>query len=311
MKGLVVKSTGIICTVFYEGKNYNCRIKGKSRLDKIEFTNPVSVGDYVDFTYDHANSIGFIEKVHDRKNYIIRKSVNLSHRGQVIASNIDQAMLMITIENPSTSLNFIDRFLVQSSAYDIETILVINKIDLMNDKTETVKKEITKIYQEIGYQVLSISVKDDVNIQAIKKNLKNKVTLISGHSGVGKSSLINSIQPDLSIETREISNYHKQGVHTTTFSNMYALKLGGYLIDTPGIKGLGLMDVNMDNLSKYFPEMLSASEYCKFNNCMHINEPGCGIKKALEEKKIATSRYQSYLSMLDNDSTYRKNNYVL
>ena len=311
MKGLVVKSTGIICTVFFEGKNYNCRIKGKSRLDKIEFTNPVSVGDYVDFTYDYVNSIGFIEKVHDRKNYIIRKSVNLSHRGQVIASNIDQAMLMITIENPSTSLNFIDGFLVQSAAYDIETILVINKIDLMNDKTETVKKEITKIYQEIGYEVLSISVKDDVNIQTIKKNLKNKVTLISGHSGVGKSSLINSIQPDLSIETREISNYHKQGVHTTTFSNMYTLKLGGYLIDTPGIKGLGLMDVNMDNLSKYFPEMLSASEYCKFNNCMHINEPGCGVKKALEEERIATSRYQSYLSMLDKNSTYRKNNYEL
>ena len=311
MKGLVVKSTGIICTVLFEGKNYNCRIKGKSRLDKIEFTNPVSVGDYVDFTYDYVNSIGFIEKVHDRKNYIIRKSVNLSHRGQVIASNIDQAMLMITIENPSTSLNFIDRFLVQSAAYDIETILVINKIDLMNDKTETVKKEITKIYQEIGYEVLSISVKDDVNIKTIKKNLKNKVTLISGHSGVGKSSLINSIQPDLSIETREISNYHKQGVHTTTFSNMYKLKLGGYLIDTPGIKGLGLMDVNMDNLSKYFPEMLSASEYCKFNNCMHINEPGCGVKKALEEERIATSRYQSYLSMLDKNSTYRKNNYEL
>ena len=220
-------------------------------------------------------------------------------------------MLMITIENPSTSLNFIDRFLVQSTAYDIDTILVINKIDLMNDKTKMAKKEITKIYQEIGYQVISISVKNDVNIQTIKKNIKNKVTLISGHSGVGKSSLINSIQPDLSIETREISNYHKQGVHTTTFSNMYALKSGGYLIDTPGIKGLGLMDVNMDNLSKYFPEMLSASEYCKFNNCMHINEPGCGVKKALEEKKIATSRYKSYLSMLDNDSTYRKNNYVL
>ncbi len=309
MKGLVVKSTGIICTVFFEGKNYNCRIKGKSRLNKIEFTNPVSVGDYVDFTYDHINLIGSIEKIHERKNYIIRRSVNLSHRGQVIASNIDQAMLMITIENPSTSLNFIDRFLVQSNAYGIDTVLVINKIDLMNNKAQLVKKKITGIYRDIGYKVLSISVKDDVNIQAIKKILKNKVTVISGHSGVGKSSLINLIQPNLSIETKEISNYHKQGVHTTTFSNMYALKSGGYLIDTPGIKGLGLMDVNMDNLSKYFPEMLSASEYCKFNNCMHINEPGCGVKKALKEGRIATSRYQSYLSMLDNNSTYRKNNY--
>ena len=309
MKGLVVKSTGIICTVFFEGKNYNCRIKGKSRLNKIEFTNPVSVGDYVDFTYDHINLIGSIEKIHERKNYIIRRSVNLSHRGQVIASNIDQAMLMITIENPSTSLNFIDRFLVQSNAYGIDTVLVINKIDLMNNKAQLVKKKITGIYRDIGYKVLSISVKDDVNIQAIKKILKNKVTVISGHSGVGKSSLINLIQPNLSIETKEISNYHKQGVHTTTFSNMYALKLGGYLIDTPGIKGLGLMDVNMNKLSKYFPEMLSASEHCKFNNCMHINEPDCGVKKALNQGGISTSRYQSYLSMLDNNSTYRKNNY--
>ena len=311
MKGVVIKSTGTLCKVLSDDNLiFDCKIKGKTRLLKIDFTNPIVVGDYVDFQFDEINNIGFIEKIHKRKNYIIRKSVNLSHRSQLIASNIDLALLIITIDNPVTSLNFIDRFLIQSAAYGIESKLVFNKIDLINESTNNKLKLYQKIYNDIGYETISTSVPLKKNITKIKNLLMNKVTVLTGHSGVGKSSLVNLIEPNLNLKTNSISNYHKQGVHTTTYAEMHPLSFGGFIIDTPGIKGLGLIDVDMHVLSKYFPEMLFHSQYCKFKNCSHIKEPSCGILKALEKKEIVQSRYDSYLSMLDKNTNYRKNTYI-
>ncbi|RPG59292.1 MAG: ribosome small subunit-dependent GTPase A [Flavobacteriales bacterium TMED191] len=310
MKGLVIKTTGTLCKVLSdENLIFDCKIKGKTRLQKIDFTNPIAVGDYVDFQFNKKNNIGFIEHIHKRKNYIIRKSVNLSHRSQLIASNIDLALLIITIDNPVTSLNFIDRFLVQSAAYGIESKLVFNKIDLINKSTNNKLEFYQKIYKEIGYEVISSSVPQKKNIKKIKNLLKNKVTVLTGHSGVGKSSLVNLIEPKLDLKTKTISNYHKQGVHTTTYAEMYPLSFGGFIIDTPGIKGLGLIDIDMNQLSKYFPEMLLHSQHCKFKNCIHVNEPYCGVLNALNKKEIVQSRYDSYLSMLDKNTNYRKNNY--
>ena len=310
MKGLVIKTTGTLCKVLSdENLIFDCKIKGKTRLQKIDFTNPIAVGDYVDFQFNKKNNIGFIEHIHKRKNYIIRKSVNLSHRSQLIASNIDLALLIITIDNPVTSLNFIDRFLVQSAAYGIELKLVFNKIDLINKSTNNKLEFYQKIYKEIGYEVISSSVPQKKNIKKIKNLLKNKVTVLTGHSGVGKSSLVNLIEPKLDLKTKTISNYHKQGVHTTTYAEMYPLSFGGFIIDTPGIKGLGLIDIDMNQLSKYFPEMLLHSQHCKFKNCIHVNEPYCGVLNALNKKEIVQSRYDSYLSMLDKNTNYRKNNY--
>ena len=310
MKGLVIKTTGTLCKVLSdENLIFDCKIKGKTRLQKIDFTNPIAVGDYVDFQFNKKNNIGFIEHIHKRKNYIIRKSVNLSHRSQLIASNIDLALLIITIDNPVTSLNFIDRFLVQSAAYGIESKLVFNKIDLINKSTNNKLEFYQKIYKDIGYEVIFSSVPQKKNIKKIKNLLKNKVTVLTGHSGVGKSSLVNLIEPKLDLKTKTISNYHKQGVHTTTYAEMYPLSFGGFIIDTPGIKGLGLIDIDMNQLSKYFPEMLLHSQHCKFKNCIHVNEPCCGVLNALNKKKIVQSRYDSYLSMLDKNTNYRKNNY--
>ncbi len=309
MKGIVIKSMGNLCQVLFEDKQYSCKIKGKTRLSDIEFTNPVAVGDYVDFSFDIKNDIGLIENIHDRKNYIIRKSVNLSHKSQIIASNIDLALLVVTINEPITSFNFIDRFLVQAEAYQIPTKLIFNKIDLDNDKLKSKRKEYERIYKDIGYETILTSIYDQKTISNLKGILKNKVSVFSGHSGVGKSSLINLIDPDLKLRTKEISNYHNQGVHTTTYAEMFPINSGGYIIDTPGIRGLGLIDLNIDALSGYFPEMVSASQHCKFKNCIHLNEPNCGVLNALENNLIAQSRYKSYLSMLEKNTNYRKNNY--
>jgi ribosome biogenesis GTPase len=309
MKGVVIKSMGNLCQVVFENKQYSCKIKGKTRLSDIEFTNPVAVGDYVDFSFDVKNNIGLIEHIHDRKNYIIRKSVNLSHKSQIIASNIDLALLVVTINDPITSFNFIDRFLVQAEAYQIAAKLIFNKIDLHNDKLESKRKEYERIYNDIGYETISTSIYDQNTISNLKDMLKNKVSVFSGHSGVGKSSLINLIDPNLKLRTKEISNYHNQGVHTTTYAEMFHLNLGGYIIDTPGIRGLGLVDLNIEALSGYFPEMVSVSQDCKFKNCIHVNEPKCGILNALDNNLISQSRYKSYLSMLEKNTNYRKNNY--
>jgi len=309
MNGIVIKSTGNLCQVLSGKKTYSCKIKGKNRLNDIDFTNPVSVGDYVDFIFDLKNEIGLIERIHDRKNYIIRKSVNLSHKSQIIASNIDLALLVITINEPVTSFNFIDRFLVQAEAYKIDAKLIFNKIDLHNEAFESVRNNYQKIYNDIGYETILTSIYDSNSISNLRRMLKNKVSVFSGHSGVGKSSLINLIDPTLKLRTKAISTYHNQGVHTTTYAEMFKIKSGGYIIDTPGIRGLGLVDLNIDKLAGYFPEMMRESDQCKFKNCMHLNEPNCNIKKQIEKGLIADSRYKSYLSMLEKNTNYRKNNY--
>tara|TARA_B100000427_G_scaffold31201_1_gene22832 strand:+ start:105 stop:1031 length:927 start_codon:yes stop_codon:yes gene_type:complete len=308
MKGVVIKSTGNLSQVLTkDNQKYSCKIKGKNRLMNIEFTNPIAVGDSVQFSFDDKNKIGLIEKINPRKNYIIRKSVNLSHKSQIIAANIDLALLIITIENPITSLNFIDRFLVQAEAYGIESKLIFNKIDLHNKELENIKKQYQKIYEDIGYETISTSIYNDIN--PIQKLLQNKVTVVTGHSGVGKSSLINLIDPTLNLKTKDISKYHNQGVHTTTYAEMFPLNMGGAIIDTPGIKGLGLIDLDMNSLSGYFPEMVTQGKYCKFKNCIHINEPNCGVLGALDKNIITKSRYKNYLSMLEKNTNYRKNNY--
>ena len=310
MIGVVLKSTGSLYQVLSENKIYPCKIQGKSRLLKIDFTNPIAVGDHVDFLFDQKNQIGLIKKVHERKNYMIRKSVNLTHKTQIIASNIDLAVLIVTIVNPKTSLNFIDRFLVQAEAYGVAVILIFNKVDLYDTKLKIQHKKYEKIYNDIGYKTISSSVISKKNILRIKKILSHKVSVLTGHSGVGKSSLVNLIEPKLNLKTKNISNHHHQGVHTTTYTEMFPLSSGGYIIDTPGIKGLGLVDLDINNLSKYFPEMLRKSTFCKFKNCIHINEPECAVLNAIDEKTISKSRYKSYLSMLEKNTNYRKNDYL-
>tara|TARA_Y100001968_G_scaffold327832_1_gene373699 strand:- start:441 stop:1373 length:933 start_codon:yes stop_codon:yes gene_type:complete len=310
MKGVVIKSTGSLCQVLSDdNKQYACKIKGKTRLLDIEFTNPITVGDSVEFTFDIQNQIGIIDKIHERNNYIIRKSVNLSHKSQIIASNIDLALLIVTIDNPITSLNFIDRFLVQAEAYGITSKLIFNKIDLHDDTAEAKRQKYQKIYKDIGYQTIASSIYNHDSILEIKKVLKNNVTVLTGHSGVGKSSLINLIDSKLKLKTNDISHYHNQGTHTTTYTEMFPLNFGGYIIDTPGIKGLGLIDLNMNLLAGYFPEMVCHSNNCKFKNCTHIKEPHCGVLAAIDNELIAKSRYKNYLSMLEENTNYRRNNY--
>ena len=309
MKGVIVKSTGNLSYVLYNDITYPCKIKGKTRLKNIEFTNPVAVGDIVVFSFDEKNQIGLIEEIEPRKNYIIRKSVNLSHKSQVIASNIDLALLVVTIDNPVTSLNFIDRFLVQAEAYGIKSKLIFNKIDLHDKKLEKTRKALQKIYKSIGYETLSTSIYDQEKLDILKSILIGKNTVLAGHSGVGKSSLINLIDPKLNLKTNSISIYHNQGVHTTTYAEMFPLSIGGAVIDTPGIKGLGLIDLDMKLLAGYFPEMVVHSKECKFKNCIHINEPKCGVINALEKNQITESRYINYLSMLEKNTNYRKKSY--
>lgn len=310
MKGVIIKSTGSLCQVLSKNKQiYSCKIKGKTRLMNIEFTNPIAVGDHVEFSFDEKNQMGLINSIQKRKNYIIRKSVNLSHKSQVIASNIDLAFLIVTLVNPITSLNFIDRFLVQARAYGIDAKIIFNKIDLYDKKLMSKKEKYQKIYEKIGYETIATSIHTEKNLEKIKKLLVKKVTVFSGHSGVGKSTLVNLLEPSLCLKTKDISDYHGQGVHTTTYAEMFPLSFGGYIIDTPGIKGLGLVDVDVDLLSRYFPEMFDASQNCKFKNCIHLNEPECAVLNALKNGQIEKSRYKNYLSMLEKNTNYRKNNY--
>ena len=310
MKGLIIKSTGSWYEVKHNNDVYTCRLKGKFRIKGIKSTNPITVGDYVDFKLEENQDTGVIHNIHKRRNYIIRKSVNLSKQTHIIASNIDQVFLLVTIDNPKTFPGFIDRFLASAKAYRISTILVFNKIDTYNDKSTLIKDKLKDIYQKIGYKCIEVSAKEKVNIEVLKDLMKDKVSMFSGHSGVGKSTLANAIDSNLNLKTKEISTQYKQGQHTTTFAEMFTLPFGGYLIDTPGIKGFGVVDFEPNEVTDYFPEFFALKGDCKFNNCLHVNEPKCAVKNALENKEIAESRYKSYLQILKGDDEhYRVDEY--
>ena len=308
MKALVIKSTGSWYTVEAKGGLlYECRIKGRFRLDNIKSTNPIVVGDFVEIKKEEDSWM--IIKLFERKNQIVRKSVNLSKQTHIIASNIDQAFLIVTLALPETTTGFIDRFLVSANAFGVEVILLFNKNDLYESNTLSKQDKIVNIYEKIGYECYLISALND-DLNNIQKKLQGKNTLISGHSGVGKSTLINKLLKSNKIPTQEISLTHKQGQHTTTFSELYRIDFGTTIIDTPGIKGFGLVDLDENKIDKYFPEFLLYKKECKFHNCIHKNEPNCNIKKKIKDDEIAESRYKNYLTMLEEDEeNYRQNNY--
>jgi ribosome biogenesis GTPase / thiamine phosphate phosphatase len=307
MTGLVYKSTGSWYTVKTElGETYECRIKGKFRLKDIKSTNPIAVGDYVDFELETDNNqvSGVIHNIHKRSNYIVRKSVNLSKQTHIIASNIDQVFLMITINNPPTLTSFIDRFLVTANAYHIKTILLFNKIDTYDEETLNEVKFLAHIYRKIGYECIGVSATTGKNVDKVKALMHGKVSMFSGHSGVGKSTLVNAIEPSLDIKTKEISTLHMQGQHTTTFAEMFDLSFGAKIIDTPGIKGFGVVDIDKEEVGDYFPEIFKLKQDCKFNNCLHLHEPNCAVKEALDHDDIAASRYRSYLQIIEGDDAH-------
>lgn len=304
MKGLVIKSTGSWYQILSDtGQRVDCRIQGKFRLKDIKTTNPIAVGDRVEFELEPELETGVITQLEDRKNYIIRKSVNLSKQAQIIAANLDQAFLIVTLASPRTSLGFIDRFLVTAEAYDIPAILIFNKLDLFSVEGLEILAEYEQIYTDLGYSCYHVSAKEGTNIEQIKTLLKDKVTLISGHSGVGKSTLINAILPEAEVKTGAVSDWSDKGQHTTTFAEMYTLPFGGYLIDTPGIRELGVFDIEPQDLGRLFPEFRERMGDCRFHNCRHINEPGCAVLVALEAGEIEPSRYDSYLSIYHGNET--------
>ncbi|MDA9067506.1 ribosome small subunit-dependent GTPase A [Flavobacteriaceae bacterium] len=313
MRGLVYKSTGSWYSVkTLTNEQFDCRIKGKFRLDGIKSTNPIAVGDYVDFELEKNSDVvtGVINNICERKNYVLRKSVNLSKQTHILASNIDVVFLIITISSPVTSTNFIDRFLLTSNAYSINTILLFNKIDLLDEAEKKILKKLIDIYTNIGYECYEISAKNQYNIDKVQSLMKDKVSMFGGHSGVGKSTLINSLQPNLNLRTNNISVQHAQGQHTTTNAELYDLDFGAKIIDTPGIRGFGIVDFNKSDIKNYFPEFYKLVNQCKFNDCMHVNEPKCIVKQSVDEGTIANSRYENYLQILEDDkSSYRVDNF--
>jgi ribosome biogenesis GTPase len=305
-KGLVIKTTGSWHSVKYDSKVINCKIKGNYRLKGIKTTNPVAVGDIVDFNIERNGEIGLITRIHERKNYIIRRSINLSKEAHLLAANIDQAFLVITIYKPETSLEFIDRFLVTAEAYHIVTILVINKIDIYDKVKLEYMKQVKHIYSSIGYECIETSALNQMNIHILKDKMKDKINLLAGNSGVGKSAIINCIDPELNLKITDISNFHETGKHTTTFSEMFALEFGGYIIDTPGIKGFGIIDFEKQETGLFFPEIFKISAGCQFYNCSHTHEPKCAVKHAVETGLISASRYRSYVNIFyDQNEKYR------
>ena len=296
MTGLIIKNTGSDYVVrSSDGSNSVCRVKGSFRIKGIKSTSPVTVGDRVEF-----DDTGYITELHERKNYIVRKPTNLSKQLHIIAANLDQAILIITIKNPVTSTTFIDRFLATAEAYHIPTILVFNKIDLLNAEDETYLNAFIHLYKSIGYQCLKMTATQGNGITELQNTLAGKISLLSGNSGVGKSTIINQIVPNSSAKTGEISNSHHKGMHTTTFSEMYEISTDTFLIDTPGIKGFGMVDMNEEEIGHFFRDIFEASKNCRFNNCSHRHEPGCAVLQAVSEHRIATSRYESYLSILED-----------
>jgi len=309
MNGIVIKNTGSDYSVLTaEGNTVNCKIKGKFRLKGIRTTNPVAVGDCVEIS-QQPDGLAYITSIHERKNYIIRRASNLSKEAHIIAANIDQALLIITLKQPITSTTFIDRFLSTAEAYRVPATIVINKVDLLEDQNDREYLEaITHLYRTIGYNVMHISALTGQGMDDVRQILAGKTSLLSGNSGVGKSSIVNLLIPGINLRTTAISAVHHTGMHTTTFSEMFALPCGGYIIDTPGVKGFGTIDYDTYEVAHYFPEIFQASHRCKYNNCTHTHEPGCAVLEALENQNIAQSRYASYLSILDdiNHEKYRK-----
>lgn len=299
--GRVIKSTGSWYDVRNDaGEVVQCRLRGKIRLDGLRTTNPVAVGDWVNFERERDKDTCVIDKIMPRTNVIVRKSVNLSKESHVIASNVDQTILVATIAQPRTSTGFIDRFTVTAEAYHIPVVIVFNKCDLYNDEQNAAAEELMRVYNGIGYQSFVISAKTGYNCDRLKTIMKDKISMFSGHSGVGKSALVNRLDPDLDIRVGEISEVHEKGKHTTTFAQMYELGFGGYIIDTPGIKEFALFDMEKETLAQRFPEMRALMHDCRFNNCTHLHEPHCAIKTAVEEGVIADWRYENYCNMMDD-----------
>ncbi len=308
-QGLVIKSTGSWFTVETEnGELYECKIKGNFRIKGIKSTNPVAVGDHVFFTVQgglNEKNIGLISSISERKNYIIRRSQNLSKQSHIIAANIDQAVLVVTLNFPVTTTTFIDRYLASAEAYRVPVLLVFNKTDRLNKEQSGELKKLTDIYSVIGYQCILTSATTHEGIDDLKDALKNKINVFNGHSGVGKSTLINILEPGLKLKTMDISDSHNTGKHTTTFSALYKLNFGGYIIDTPGIKAFGMLEMEAWEISHYFPEIFKNSAFCQYNNCSHTHEPGCAVKTAVKNNQIALSRFISYLGLLEADDKYR------
>lgn len=301
MNGLVIKNTGSWYSVRTdEGELIECKIKGKFRLQGIRTTNPIAVGDRVKIIPNQEGQ-AMIHEIEERKNYIIRRASNLSKHAHVLAANLDQAFLIITLKAPATTTVFIDRFLASAEAYRIPVELLINKSDALDEEEMEYAQAIRYLYEGIGYPCLNISAKSGLNLDLVREKIKGRVTLLSGHSGVGKSTLINALIPGLTIRTGDISQAHQQGVHTTTFSEMFETPEGGYIIDTPGIRGFGTVDFKKEEVSHYFRDIFHHSANCRFNNCLHVNEPGCAVMEAVESHQISQSRYISYLSILNDE----------
>ena len=308
MKGLVIKNTGSWYSVKTDtGKVVECKIKGNFRLKGIRSTNPVAVGDNVEIALN-SEGTAFITHIEERRNYIIRKSQNLSKQSHILAANVDQAFLIVTVNYPQTSTTFIDRFLASAEAYSVPVVLVFNKCDILSDDERHYQQSMIHLYETIGYECREVSATTGEGVDGLHALLKGKITLLSGNSGVGKSTLINKILPEANLRTAEISDAHNTGMHTTTFSEMLELPEGGYIIDTPGIKGFGTFDMEPEELTSYFPEIFHFSKGCKFSNCTHTHEPGCAVLKAIDDHYIAQSRYQSYLNMLEDkdENKYRE-----
>ena len=308
MKGLVIKNTGSWYSVKTDtGKVVECKIKGNFRLKGIRSTNPVAVGDNVEIALN-SEGTAFITHIEERRNYIIRKSQNLSKQSHILAANVDQAFLIVTVNYPQTSTTFIDRFLASAEAYSVPVVLVFNKCDILSDDERHYQQSMIHLYETIGYECREVSATTGEGVDGLHALLKGKITLLSGNSGVGKSTLINKILPEANLRTAEISDAHNTGMHTTTFSEMLELPEGGYIIDTPGIKGFGTFNMEPEELTSYFPEIFHFSKGCKFSNCTHTHEPGCAVLKAINDHHIAQSRYQSYLNMLEDkdENKYRE-----
>jgi ribosome biogenesis GTPase / thiamine phosphate phosphatase len=307
-KGLVIRSTGSWYSVKSDtGEIMDCRIKGKLRMKEVRTTNPVTVGDRVLFDIQNdetseSGQNGVIYEIEQRRNYIIRKASNLSKESQIIAANVDQAFLIVTVNYPVTLPGFIDRYLISAEAYRIPASLVFNKLDLYNDKDYEKLEELLQTYESIGYKCYQVSAEKNFNIDPLREDMRGKISLLSGHSGVGKSSLLNCLEPSLNLKTSEISKFHLQGKHTTTFAEMFEMEGGGYLIDTPGIRGFGVIDMAKEEISHYFPEMFGLLDQCRFFNCTHVHEPGCAVKAAVEIGEIPMTRYESYLSLIGEDN---------